>query len=113
MYVRDKDDMTIGLSLDDITPGEKNIDLGVSGDDDDEWDDEDLAVVERVVDVRPVVRAENKLLSIILRSLILFRIMFFGNLVIRDCIYKKIANITLYPAYKDLELVLGPDPTKV
>ena len=39
-------------------PGEENVDPGVSGDDDDEREKEDLAVVQRVVDVRPVVRAE-------------------------------------------------------
>ena len=43
-----------------MTPGEENVDPGVGGDDDDEREEEDLAVVERVVDVRPVVRAKNK-----------------------------------------------------
>ena len=43
-----------------MTPGEENVDPGVGGDDDDERQEEDLAIVERVVDVRPVVRTENK-----------------------------------------------------
>ena len=51
-----------------MIPGQENIDPGVSGDDDDERQEEDLAVVERVVDVGPVVRAENKLLWEILFS---------------------------------------------
>ena len=38
-------------------PGEENVDPGVGGDDDDEGQEEDLAVVQRVVDVRPVVGA--------------------------------------------------------
>ena len=38
-------------------PGEENVDPGVGGDDDDEGQEEDLAVVQRVVDVRPVVWA--------------------------------------------------------
>ena len=38
-------------------PGEENIDPSVGGNDDDEGQEEDLAVVQRVVDVRPVVGA--------------------------------------------------------
>ena len=95
MYVIKK--MIIGRqSLDHMTPGQENVYPDVGGDDDDERDEEDLAVVQRVVDVRPVVGAENKLLSIVLRSQILFRMMLFGNLVSRECIYRKIENIPLY-----------------
>ena len=38
-------------------PGEKGVYPDVGGDDDEEGEEEDLAVVGRVVDVRPVVRA--------------------------------------------------------
>ena len=44
-------------------PGEENIDPGVCGDDDDEGQEEDLAVVQSVVDVRPVVRTETNYLG--------------------------------------------------
>ena len=40
-----------------MPPGEECVDPGVGGDDDDEGEEEDLAVVSRVIDVRPVVRA--------------------------------------------------------
>ena len=90
--------MTIEQCLDHMIPGEENIDPGVGGDDDDERDEEDLAVVQRVVDVRPVVRPEKKLLT----SQILFRIILFGNLVSRECIYKKMANIPLYKLIRPL-----------
>ena len=46
-------------------PGQENIDPGVGGDDDDEGQEKDLAVVQRVVDVRPVVRAGKWLQTII------------------------------------------------
>ena len=39
-------------------PGEENVDPGVGGDDDDKREEEDLAVVQGVVDVGPMVRAE-------------------------------------------------------
>ena len=45
-----------------MIPGEENVDPCVGCNDDDEGQEEDLAVVERVVDVGPVVRAEDKLL---------------------------------------------------
>ena len=74
MYMIKK--MTIGQSLDHMIPGQENIDPGVSGDDDDERHEEDLAVVQCVVDVRPVVRAKNKLLM----SKIIFQNYVIGNL---------------------------------
>ena len=40
-----------------MPPGEEHIDPDVGGDDDEEWEEKDFAVVGRVVDVRPVVRA--------------------------------------------------------
>ena len=40
-----------------LPPGEECVDPGVGGDDDDEGEEEDLAVVSRVVDVIPVGRA--------------------------------------------------------
>ena len=40
-----------------LPPGEKGIYPDVGGDDDEQREEEDLAVVGRVVDVRPVVRA--------------------------------------------------------
>ena len=40
-----------------MLPGEERVDPGVGGDDDDEGEEEDLAVVSRVVDVIPVGRA--------------------------------------------------------
>ena len=40
-----------------LPPGEKGIYPDVGGDDDEEGEEEDLAVVRGVVDVRPVVRA--------------------------------------------------------
>ena len=43
-----------------MIPGQEDIDPGVGGNNDDEREEEDIAVVERVVDIRPVVRAENK-----------------------------------------------------
>ena len=43
-----------------MIPGQEDVYPGVGGDYDDEREEEDIAVVEGVVDVRPVVRAENK-----------------------------------------------------
>ena len=40
-----------------LPPGEKGIYPDVGGDDDEQREEEDLAVVGRVVDIRPVVRA--------------------------------------------------------
>ena len=48
------------LELDQMIPGQEDIDPGVGGNNDDEREEEDIAVVEGVVDVRPVVRDENK-----------------------------------------------------
>ena len=42
-------------------PGEQDIDLDVGGEDDDEGQEEDLGVIQRVVDVRPVRGAAAKI----------------------------------------------------
>ena len=74
-------------------PGEENVDPGVGGDDDDERQEEDLAVVQRVVDVRPVVRAvDNKLLT---------SAKFFSGLenLVSVVFIKLIADIPLYEKF--------------
>ena len=52
--------------LDQIIPGQENINPRVGGNDDDQRQEEDLTVIESVVDVRPVVRAENLLMIALL-----------------------------------------------
>ena len=51
------DQIWLNLSYKLIKPGEEGVDPDVGCDNDEEGEEEDLAVVGRVVDVRPVVRA--------------------------------------------------------
>ena len=63
------DQIWLNLSYKLIKPGEEGVDPDVGCDNDEEGEEEDLAVVGRVVDVRPVVGAENRIEKIKLNSL--------------------------------------------
>ena len=59
--ITDNDVMPVVIWLQWKKPGEQDIDLDVGGEDDDEGQEEDLGVVQRVVDVRPVRGAAAKI----------------------------------------------------
>ena len=62
-----------------LPPGEESVYPDVGGDDDEQREEEDLAVVGRVVDVRPVVWAENLNCQFLLLLLFIVHVVRFGQ----------------------------------